>query len=80
MVIRVIHWEMVYESLEAIGCLQAFFSSTARRGRPAFAITDNGTNFVAAEMELRNIWRLMDKSLIDIFGDYKRDHRQFNLP
>lgn len=61
--IRAVHCDMVY-SLDAAGFLQAFSRFVARRGRPEFVVSDNGRNFVAAEKELKEIFRRLDKPSI----------------
>jgi hypothetical protein len=51
---RAVHLEMSY-SLETDSFINAFVRMTSRRGRPVYVISDNGTNFVGAERELREL-------------------------
>ncbi|XP_028404804.1 uncharacterized protein LOC114527371 [Dendronephthya gigantea] len=51
--IRAIHIEIAY-SLDTDSFLQSMRRFIARRGRPEIMRSDNGTNFVAGEKELRN--------------------------
>ena len=45
---RAVHLEMTY-SLDTEAFLNAFTRMLSRRGTPSYVISDNGTNFVAAE-------------------------------
>ena len=53
---RAVHLEMSY-SLDTDSFINAFTRMTSRRGTPTYVISDNGTNFVGAERELRSWWR-----------------------
>lgn len=57
---KAVHLELVGDLTTAafIACLRSF---TARRGRPAQLLTDNGTNFVGAHRELEEIQRLLEE-------------------
>ena len=52
---RAVHLE-VLETLEADSFINGFRRFISRRGMPAKVFCDNGTNFVAAEAELRDAW------------------------
>ena len=51
--LRTVHLEIVF-GLDVDSFLGAFYRMTNRRGLPEEIISDNGTNFVAAEKELRD--------------------------
>ena len=51
---RAVHLEMSY-SLDTDSFINAFTRMTSRRGTPTYVISDNGTNFVGAERELREL-------------------------
>ena len=51
---QAVHLEMVY-GLDVDSILSAFYRMTNRRGIPKEVISDNGTNFVAAEKEIRRL-------------------------
>ena len=51
---RAVHLEMVW-SLETGSFINAFLRMTCRRGVPRQVITDNGTTFVKAEKEIRDL-------------------------
>ncbi|XP_028411629.1 uncharacterized protein LOC114534388 [Dendronephthya gigantea] len=61
MVTRCVHLE-VAESLSAPDFLQALHKMMARRGQPNSIYSDNGTNFVGAEHELKSMVRDLNKS------------------
>ena len=52
---RAVHLEMVF-SLSTDSFLNAFFRMVSRRGQPAEMISDNGTNFVGGESELKKLF------------------------
>ena len=56
---RAVHLEMSY-SLDTDSFINAFTRMTSRRGTPAYVISDNGTNFVGAERELRELVEALD--------------------
>jgi hypothetical protein len=56
---RAVHLEMSY-SLDTDAFINAFSRMASRRGTPRFVISDNGTNFVGAERELRELVEALD--------------------
>ena len=58
-----VHLEMTY-SLDTEAFLNVFTRMISRSGTPSYVISDNGTNFVAAEMELRQLVKQLDKERI----------------
>ena len=55
MTVCVIHLEVVSD-LTAEAFLATFHRFTARRGKPSKVYSDNGTNYVAGEAELKRIF------------------------
>ena len=55
--------EMSY-SLDTDSFINAFTRMTSRRGTPTYVISDNGTNFVGAECELRELVKALDTDRI----------------
>ena len=65
LVTRAVHIEVAH-SLSAESFLLAFHRFMARRGKPAKVYSDNGTNFIAGEKELREEFaRLNTKQVYD---------------
>lgn len=60
---RTVHLEVAY-SLDTASFLNAFSRMVARRGKPELMISDNGTNFMSAERELRNLVSTLDQTQI----------------
>ena len=60
---RAVHLEMSY-SLDTDSFINAFYRMTSRRGTPRYVISDNGTNFVGAERELRELVESLNKEKI----------------
>ena len=60
---RAVHLEMAY-SLDSDSFINAFSRMTSRRGTPAYVISDNGTNFVGAQRELRELVQALDHKKI----------------
>ena len=54
LVTRAVHLEMSY-SLDTDSFINAFTRMTSRRGTPTYVISDNGSNFVGADRELREL-------------------------
>ena len=61
---RAVHLEMAY-SLDTDSFLNAFYRMTSRRGLPQEVMSDNGTNFVGANTELKELISKLDKSKIE---------------
>ena len=60
---RAVHLEMAF-SLSTADFLKAFSRMVATRGKPEEVISDNGTNFVGAERELRELIQSQDQTRI----------------
>ena len=60
---RVVHLEMAF-GLDTDSFLNAFYTMVNRRGLPREMLSDNGTNFVAAERELCELVEALDQSTI----------------
>jgi hypothetical protein len=68
-------------SLDTDSFINAFVRMTSRRGTPVYVISDNGTNFVGAERELRELVHALDKD--KIAGETTKYHPidwKFNPP
>ena len=76
---RAVHLEMAW-SLDAESFLQAFTRFSKRRGVPELVVSDNGTNFVAAERELREAVSNMNQSKIGSALACKGVKWRFNPP
>jgi hypothetical protein len=60
---RAVHLEMAY-SLDSDSFINAFVRMVSRRETPSYVVSDNGTNFVAAERELRELIENLDQEKI----------------
>ena len=60
---RAVHLEMAF-SLETDSFLNAFYRMASRRGLPTEMLSDNGTNFVGGERELRELVQAIDTETI----------------
>lgn len=60
---RAIHLEMAY-SLDTDSFLNAFYRMASRRGLPKVMFSDNGSNFISAERELRELVEQLDQEKI----------------
>ena len=60
---RAAHLEMSY-SLDTDSFLNALSRMISRRGRPSYVVSDNGTNFVAAENEIGQLVKAFEKEKI----------------
>lgn len=60
---RAVHLEMAY-SLDTDSFLNAFYRMTSRRGLPQDMLSDNGTNFVGGNNELKELVASLDKDQI----------------
>ena len=80
MSIRAVHLEKLH-SLDTDSFLNAFLRFAARRGTPKTVHSDNGTNFVGGEKELRAaIKRLEESKQTEGFFLNRRIEWQFNPP
>ncbi len=77
---RAVHLEMSY-SLDTDSFINALTRMVARRGTPAYMLSDNGTNFVGAERELRELVEAFNQEKIinKVAKDYKIEWK-FNPP
>ena len=76
---RAVHLEMAY-GLETDSFLNAFFRMTSRRGLPEEMISDNGSNFVGAERELRQLVAQLDQDKIVSSVANRGEKWNFNPP
>ena len=60
---RAVHLEMAY-GLDTDSFLNAFYRMVSRRGLPKVMISDNGTNFVGANRELKDLLKGLDRDKI----------------
>ena len=60
---RAVHLEMTY-SMDTSGFLMAFSRMVARRGKPSKVTSDNGSNFIGGEGELRALVEALDQVAI----------------
>ena len=73
------HLEMVW-SLESEGFLQALTRMAARRGWPRDMVSDNGTNFVGGNNELRELVNQIDKEKVESLTSNKGVNWHWNPP
>ena len=73
------HLEMVW-SLETDGFLQALTRMAARRGWPRDMVSDNGTNFVGGNNELRELVNQIDKAKVESRTSNKGINWHWNPP
>ena len=76
---RAVHLEIAH-SLDTHSCLMAVRRMQARRGRPANIWSDNGTNFVGTEKELREALKRLDSERIGDQLSNERVQWHFNSP
>ena len=77
---RAVHLEMSY-SLDTDSFINALTRMVARRGTPAYMLSDNGTNFVGAERELRELVEAFDQEkIINKVEKYYKIEWKFNPP
>ena len=74
-----VHLEMAYD-LSTDGFLNAFFRMASRRGLPEEVTTDNGTNFVDADNELRDLVNALNQDAIRQRTSEKGIQWRFNPP
>ena len=60
---RAVHLEMSYP-LDTDSFTNTFTQMTSRRGTPTYVISDNGTNFVRADREMRELVQALDTDRI----------------
>ena len=72
--------EMTY-ALDTDSFINAFTRMTSRRGTPTYVISDNGTNFVGAERELRELVEALDADrIVQETSKYRPTDWKFNPP
>ena len=76
---RAVHLEMAF-SMDTDSFLNAFFRMINRRGVPKEVYSDNGTNFVAGERELREAVEHLDEQKITDAAVNRRIKWKFNPP
>ena len=78
---RAVHLEMS-NTLDTDSFIHAFTRMISRRGTPSYVVSDNGTNFVAAERELRELVESLDQERIvrETSNQYQRIEWKFNPP
>ena len=60
---QAVHLEMSY-ALDSDSFINAFVRMVSRRGTPSYMVSDNGTNFVGAEREMRELIENLDQGKI----------------
>ena len=76
---RDVHIEMAY-GLGTDSFLNAFYRMTNRRGLPKEIVADNGTNFIGADQELKELIRALDQAKIASSGADLGIKWRFNPP
>ena len=76
---RAVHLVIAY-SLDTASFLNAFSRMVARREKPEVMISDNGTNFMSTERELRDLVSTLDQSRIKEQVAYDGIQWRFNPP
>lgn len=76
---RAVHLEIAY-SLDTDSFLNAFSRMIARRGKPEEMINDNGSNFTAADNELRQLVAELDQQKIQDKAANEGINWKFNPP
>ena len=76
---RGVHLELAY-SLDTDSFLNAFYRMTSRRGLPEEAMSDNGSNFVSGNRELRELIEKLDEDRIHASLANKGVKWTFNPP
>ncbi|XP_033108467.1 uncharacterized protein LOC117110023 [Anneissia japonica] len=79
LVTRAIHLE-VADNLSTDSFINAYRRFVARRGEPSKLFSDNGTNFVGGEKELRNALAEMNQNIVEEFLHTKGVEWHFNPP
>ena len=76
---RAVHLEPV-NSLDTDGFLMAMTRFCKRRGTPEFIVTDNGSNFTAAERQLREATCTIDQDRLTTHSELRDVQWHFNPP
>ena len=76
---RAVHLEMAY-ALDTDSFLNAFYRMVCRRGKPEEVLSDNGTNFVGANAELKALVDQLDENRIKSSMANKGIKWHFNPP
>ena len=77
---RAVHLEMSY-SLDSDSFINAFLRMVSRRGTPCYVVSDNGTNFVGAEREMRELIQNLDQEkIVCQTSKYQQITWKFNPP
>lgn len=76
---RAVHFEVAH-SLDTDSFLGAFSRFVARRGRPEIVFSDNGTNFIAGERELREMLASWNQEKINLTMAQRQITWKFNPP
>ena len=76
---RAVHLEIAF-AMDTDSFLNAFYRMVNRRGLPKEIISDNGTNFVGAEKELRQLVQLLDQDRIMASTSNRGVKWHFNPP
>lgn len=76
---RAVHLEMAY-GLDTDSFLNAFYRMVSRRGLPEVMVSDNGTNFVSGDRELKELVAGLDKDKIQTSAANKGIKWHFNPP
>ena len=77
--IRAVHLEMAY-GLDTDSFMNAFYRMTSRKGFPTQVTSDNGTNVIGAERELRDLVKALDKKKIQDMTVNRGVTWKFKLP
>ena len=77
--VRAVHLEMAY-SLDTNAFVNAYFRFAARRGVPSEVVSDNGTNFVKGEKELKTCVQNLNENEIRQRTCQKNIKWTFNPP
>ena len=76
---RAVHLELAFH-LDTDSFLNCFFRMVSRRGVPEEVLSDNGTNFVGAVRELRELWNQVDKQKVQAATSSHKVKWSFNPP
>ena len=79
LVSHAVHLEIAY-GLDTDSFLNVFYRMTNQRGLPVEMLSDNGTNFVGGERELRELIEKLDAEKIVASGADKGLQWNFNPP